>query len=157
MGIGTRRLHQGGFFPNFSKEHFGRPTGRPLLRIDGGEWAGRELWCLVGANGGGMEGGSMGTSDPSVGGIPQKPTGNENPWGTPDELGREGKESESSGDHQSRCAGECRDLPGNPQWADPSGFCGHLESDDETCLVSANEKCGISARFGLSTDGVLPR
>jgi hypothetical protein len=104
---------------------------------------------LVGANGGGMEGGSMGTSDPSVGGIPQKPTGNENPWGTPDELGREGKESESSGHHQSGCAGECRDLPGNPQWADPPGFCGHLESDPTLCLDASPLSGGISSRNDL--------
>jgi four helix bundle protein len=30
-----------------------------------------------------------------------------------------------------------------------------MESDDATHLVSSNEKCGLSARVGLSTDGVL--
>jgi len=30
-----------------------------------------------------------------------------------------------------------------------------MESNDATRLVSANEKCGLSARVGLSTDGVL--
>jgi len=30
-----------------------------------------------------------------------------------------------------------------------------MESDHATCLVSSNEKCGLSARVGLSTDGVL--
>jgi hypothetical protein len=32
-----------------------------------------------------------------------------------------------------------------------------MESDHATCLVPANAKCGLSARFGLSTDGVLPK
>jgi hypothetical protein len=31
-----------------------------------------------------------------------------------------------------------------------------MESDDASNLVSSDEKCGLSARFGLSTDGVLP-
>ena len=86
----------------------------------------------------------MGTSGSSIGVFPQKPTGDENPWGTPDELGREGKESESSGDHQSGCAGECGDLPGNPQWADLPRFCGHLESEPALCLDASPWSGGIS-------------
>ena len=46
-------------------------------------------------------------------------------------------------------------LQGNTHQADPASMGGLMESDDATCLVSADEKCGLSARVGLSTDGVL--
>ena len=47
-------------------------------------------------------------------------------------------------------------LQGNPEQSDPARMGRPMESDNAARLVSANEKSGLSARVGLSTDGVLP-
>jgi hypothetical protein len=91
----------------------------------------------------------MGTSPPSASSFPKKPPKNKNSWRPPDNVARGKKKNQSGGDHQPGLAGECRDLPGNPERVDSSGFCGYMESHAPPCLDAATRAGRISARNSL--------
>ena len=67
------------------------------------------------------------------------------------------REKKRSGWHHNKGGKRgCRCLQGNLRRPDSAPMGRLLESDNATRLVSSNEKCGLSARVGLSKDGVLP-
>ena len=72
-----------------------------------------------------------------------------------DKMVSEREKKRSGWHHNKGGTRDCRSLQGSPRRPDPAGMGRPMESDDAPSLVSANEKCGLSARVGLSADGVL--